>query len=269
MLRSHRSIILAVVGWLILCGAQPPQKQGNGSSATNESPNPNGTSFIPYSNYNSERCYKSDNHDAADLCAQWRAAIAAEKAAHEARRATTWSIIATLLGALGTGFIVWTFAEQRATSRRELRAYLFAENVAIYPLKEQMPETENGKVGSTLIVKNSGQTPAIAVTHFCALKIHRQDDEASLDLDKPERSGSLIIPPGGFIHAHRRMGEKLTADDIQGIRNGVLAIYVYGRIDYKDAFGHWRHTNYRLAYAAWPLLENLTMNIALSGNEAS
>lgn len=113
MLRGYRRVILAALGCLILCGAKPPTEQGDGGKRARStapapqnpatpSPTPSATQaaqFSPYSGYNPDPCYHAKDHDAADLCAQWRASIAAEKAAHEARRSTLWSIIATFLSA--------------------------------------------------------------------------------------------------------------------------------------------------------------------------
>lgn len=109
MSRGNWSYIVAL-GWLILCGAHPPQEKTKGAESTQQvapavaAPTPLVTAsptrdFAAYPGYNPDPCYQANDHNAADLCAQWRSAIAAEKAAHEARRATNWSIIATLLGA--------------------------------------------------------------------------------------------------------------------------------------------------------------------------
>lgn len=111
MLRGYRRIILAAVGWLILCGANPPAKQADSRDSTKKAaptsqlapppaPSPaagDSGKFSAYPGYNPDPCYNAQDHDAADLCAQWRAAMAAEKAASEAERATTWAAIATFL----------------------------------------------------------------------------------------------------------------------------------------------------------------------------
>ena len=97
MLRSYRNIVFALVGWLTLSAANQPTKhaEGDKSAPKAEAARP---SFAAYPQLNSDACYRAKDHEAADLCAQWRAAIAAEKTARESRRATTWSIIATFLG---------------------------------------------------------------------------------------------------------------------------------------------------------------------------
>jgi hypothetical protein len=102
---SYRGVIFAF--GLILCGAQPPKEQQHGTTRTQQSSNPPAPSYAPYPGYNPDPCYQSQDHDAADLCAQWRASIAAEKAAHETRRSTNWSIVATFLSFIAViGLIV-------------------------------------------------------------------------------------------------------------------------------------------------------------------
>lgn len=102
MPRGYRLVILAIAGWLVLCGAQPPNKQSQRAAdaqKTTSQLQASSPPFNAYSGYDPDPCYHAKDHDSADLCAQWRAAIAAEKAAHESRRATFWAIIATFLSA--------------------------------------------------------------------------------------------------------------------------------------------------------------------------
>ncbi len=118
MLRGYRNIILAF--GLILAGAQQPAKKeqdGTGASqqrtasAQTAAPSPTAESpYRPYPGYDPDPCYRAEHHDSADLCAQWRAAVAAEKTAQEARRATTWAIVATFLSlatVIGLTITIW------------------------------------------------------------------------------------------------------------------------------------------------------------------
>ncbi|WP_147418770.1 hypothetical protein [Sphingobium terrigena] len=93
---------------LIFCGAYPALQGHKASAAQTQSQAPVDPLFVAYPERYSDACYKSPDHDKADLCAQWRAAIAAEKAAKEAARATNWAIIATLLSAAGVGGLIYT-----------------------------------------------------------------------------------------------------------------------------------------------------------------
>lgn len=115
--KIYRSFIAAIAG-LILAASQQPAKQsetakGNAKTASvpEQPATPANATQSPYRAYpdkNADACYNAKDHDSADLCAQWRAAIAAEKAAKEAARATNWAIIATMLSFLGVGGLIYT-----------------------------------------------------------------------------------------------------------------------------------------------------------------
>jgi hypothetical protein len=137
----YRCIIVAAFGWLSLCGANPPAQYTNGHSAAhNTSQTPSAVAsplprlatspsdkFAPYGGYNPDPCYKAQSHDAADLCAQWRAAIAAEKAAHEARRTSTWSIVATVLSAIAVFGLIVTIWQTWGALGEARRSNLIAQ----------------------------------------------------------------------------------------------------------------------------------------------
>ena len=125
MPRGYRYAVAALVGWLVLCGVKPsPFNAERGHSAQQSTlathatsvPAPSASAsptvqFTAYPGYDPDPCYHAKDHDTADLCAQWRAAVAAEAAAHEARRATTWSVISTVLSALAVLGLIFTIRQ--------------------------------------------------------------------------------------------------------------------------------------------------------------
>lgn len=126
-------------------------------------------SFAAYPIEESNRCYSAKDHDSADLCAQWRAAIAAEKAANSSVWANRLAIIGMVLSGVGLAALVITIQQGRAglerareandiaqnTAKRELRAYVGIDNV----------EIECGDRGCQILIflKNYGGTPATRV----------------------------------------------------------------------------------------------------------
>lgn len=116
MSRGCRYIFLAIAG-LAIAGAQQPAEQTQAASRPQQAqttPKPTTPPaqtaqppYRPYTDRYSDACYNAQNHDTADLCAQWRAAIATEKAAKEARIATIAAIIGVVLSlATVVGLIV-------------------------------------------------------------------------------------------------------------------------------------------------------------------
>jgi hypothetical protein len=69
--------------------------------------------------------------------------------------------------------------------------------------------------------------------------------DADLDLSKSKSS----MGPGQteiFIATPRpKLNRPFTEQEVRGLADGVGAIYVYGRIRYRDAFGRTQLTNYR------------------------
>jgi hypothetical protein len=61
---------------------------------------------------------------------------------------------------------------------------------------------------------------------------------------------------------------RLAENELEGIRVGSYAVYVWGRIEYKDAFGMDRFTNYRMKYSGlWPPVGSANLTFCDGGNE--
>jgi hypothetical protein len=158
------------------------------------------------------------------------------------------------------------------TAERQLRAYVFVKAVDIGD-RGQLPkiaeiEDLKGFLASFAIVRNSGQTPAYDVIHWAEIAVRAISDEATLSPPlRLDLVSANTIPPGGEITKLRWAPNKLSDDDIAGIKNSTKAIFVYGRIEYIDAFAKKRFTNYRLAFSGvYPPKENASMTFCNSGN---
>ena len=149
----YRSIFVALVGLILLAASNAPSQEPENSqgkqqiesapvkaTAPPKVPEP---AYRPYADRAADACYNAQNHDSADLCAQWRAAIAAEKAANEAARATTWAIIATILSFVGVGGLIFTIwqthgalGEARRGNRITMKSNARATRQSIASAKE-------------------------------------------------------------------------------------------------------------------------------------
>lgn len=277
--RYWRAIITAILAVLIL----PPlgyvayqlydaAEQRNSSYQYQPAAQPSGsvvgTTKPPAKPYQ-PKCKNPQSDGDADLCAQWAAVQQVGESNRLASLNAQMAVLSLLATAAATMLLVWTLWETRSTSRRELRAYIFPENVGIYCMINQRPISKNGKVGSTVHIKNSGQTPAYDVRHWSEVTICLQADEENLIPESMDSAQSNSMPPNGIITASRRMAAKLTRNQQKGLKDGNLGLYVYGRIDYRDAFGRNQATRYKFASAIWPLPENITMSFAATGNTAT
>lgn len=112
MSRSNWGNITAAIGLVTLTVAQYPTETTNSreSSHDGQRAESDNASWRPYPNLNADACYRASDKDQADLCAQWRAALAAEESARQADRAIFWSIVASALSAatvIGLIVTIW------------------------------------------------------------------------------------------------------------------------------------------------------------------
>ena len=184
-----------------------------------------------------EREQKADEHEAADLDAQVRAANAAERSAATAERQEipTWAQIvigfaSTIIAVIALAVSVLTAIISIRTSRAELRAY-------VLPDASRLEITDGGLPVANLRIKNFGQTPAYDVVGW----VHMWIEEYPLKIDLPQpgpdfiSSKSVVGPGGHFIYRFPRDNPMNTWERGQ-IDQRKAAIYLYGGIKYRDCF---------------------------------
>ena len=271
MPRGYRLLIVAV--GIVLCGAKPPSEQAQRSQGAQQAePAP---PFTAYAGYNLDPCYRAKNHDAADLCAQWRASIAAEKAAHEARRATNWSIIATFLNALAL-FAVWLSLRQTKRSvmvNREantiaisaLRPWLSIKEIKVRtfaypaPIPGEIPAPGGARFQVNhqieITVENTGSKPALDVWCFTDILDEMYPESIPEKWFEMCRNGkhhvsrniapnsTEVIEGTAYFHATIREGARVAALGVSLIYNAAKQcpphetsrLYAVGRIATADS----------------------------------
>lgn len=159
--------------------------------------------------------------------------------------------IATFTGALflATAALIFTglaqWWETRRNADRQLRAYLSVISGGV---------KAKNKDGNVFLVvkfeiKNAGQTPAYKVSTWFDAEVRDlpQFVPAFAVAPPPEtRGGQSIVGPGTSIELH---GADLpvTADAYTMLSTGEMnALYVWGQVDYVDAFGKPRWTKFRM-----------------------
>ena len=84
-----------------------------------------------------------------------------------------------------------------------------------------------------------------------------------------EERFSSTLSAGGTFNKSLWFDRPLTPTEIADIANGVRAIYLYGRIEYQDAFKKRRFTNFRHHYMGqFPPLPDAIVNFSDEGNDA-
>jgi hypothetical protein len=133
------------------------------------------------------------------------------------------------------------------TAERQLRAYIFVSDAKVLNVVEG-----NGPMEARVIIKNFGQTPAYKVATVNGF---------AFDKYPLPPTTNLIISHDAFFDVRTRSDfgptqaeesiiaaarEPIRTEEREGLRNGNLAIFVYGEIRYLDAFGRNQRTAYRL-----------------------
>lgn len=197
MLSGYRSIVVAL--GLILAGAQQPTEQakdgGGGaqqqhatsSQATTPTPTPEPT-YRPYPNRHADACYQAKDHDAADLCAQWRAAIAAEKAVHEAGRATTWAIVAAFLSFITVAGLIYSIWQTNGALREARKGNKIAQEANARATRQAIENSKESRKATEAMIEANAitrqvQRPWIAITVFPGSAMLLWEGKADLGIE--------------------------------------------------------------------------------------
>ena len=128
------------------------------------------------------------------------------------------------------------------TAQRQLRAYVMVSSAAIENLSSGRKPT------AKLILKNTGQTPAHAVSHWCAAGVapYPMPDHIVRALKNHEAElSSRPLPPGAEAQSWSE-SDILTEAQYEGLSDGTHALYVVGEIRYTDAFNKPQETDFLL-----------------------
>ncbi|WP_230292442.1 hypothetical protein [Croceicoccus sp. Ery5] len=245
MSKRYRLFFIAVAG-LILSGASaPPESDQNAENSQTENEISEALGRIERAISNIEiptdenpACDPGEDNRNSDLCAQW-------KAADSAREAASYAWAGLLVGIVGTAMLIWTFLEQRRTSRAQLRAYIAVDAVTLY----LNPET--GEAVADLQINNTGQTPAFHTVWAGNIRI-ADDGQIERDLAVTSREQAqgigrpteTAVSNGRPANATIYSNEPLTQEQIDAGVRGEKALYVFGYVWYEDAFGKKRVTEF-------------------------
>ena len=139
-------------------------------------------------------------------------------------------------------------AAQTAT---EIAKRTFDENVNTFQLDQRawvgmksLSFRGQVKLGSELYaviqIENTGKTPALEVTVNKALSFKSPTKETFAQLPKVGAFANFVIAPNGTFATVQMLSNNWTEDDIKRLNKDTA--YIFGRIFYRDVFGHGRQT---------------------------
>jgi hypothetical protein len=165
-----------------------------------------------------------------------------------------------------------TLEDMQDTSQRELRAYVFVESAFInnainarpnpgelqVPISDARVTHPNEGPLAVLHLKNFGRTPAHDVVHLSAMFVREFPLVGDLPpLNRgPFTTRAMLAPENTSMRAVRRSPNvALSPAEVDAIFDGRAAIYIYGRIEYRDEFGdpHWGEYRFMHGLMASPL----------------
>jgi|tagenome__1003787_1003787.scaffolds.fasta_scaffold20923751_4 hypothetical protein len=163
--------IALMIAGASLGAAQPPQgsAQQNQAQPTTQPAPPTPEKPDEYQ----KPCGEHETNRKSDLCAQWKAAEAADRAAVAAEESTTlnwWQLWIGLAGAVGLvtalGLTIWSNIIARQSAEAQVRAWLTIEfeEVIGFRMVNKQPHFK-----ARLKVENVGKSPALAITYWMGM----------------------------------------------------------------------------------------------------
>ena len=158
---------------------------------------------------------------------------------------TIWLAIVTTFVAVFTGYL-WRATRRlvlgaEKTAERQLRAYISVIATG------KIPNSMNPRLPAYQIkIKNTGQTPAYGMKSWRGIGIHELPLVTEL---KPMGNVTDADPVLGSqceaVLPIRRV-TPFSSEQIASVKVGTHAIYIFGRVEYKDAFGFPHFTDFCL-----------------------
>jgi hypothetical protein len=172
-------------------------------------------------------------------------------------------LVIVTAGLIAAGIL--TVRQMRTTEERQLRAYIF-------PVEAVLTQFTAGEVLKCRITtKNTGQTPAYRLRHMAIIGLVDFPPQEPLpECEASESISKTNLGPGGDIHKFGETKFPLTEAAVTRLKGGTAAIYVFGRIDFTDAFGGQRWVKYRcMTGGDIGFNTEGRLGICLDGNETS
>jgi hypothetical protein len=133
------------------------------------------------------------------------------------------------------------------TAERQVRAYVFLENGVISD-KTQDPTTPI----FNLVFENYGQTPTSKGVYWIDSAIGEINDERQFSISERRITEAFQLAPGAFLSVinfnDRPQQLRLLPEQAKDFFESKLAFFVFGCLEYTDAFSRRRQTSFRLRF---------------------
>lgn len=163
-----------------------------------------------------------------------------------------------------------TIGIMKGTAVRQLRAYVLPDTGGLIDgTMLNPPDSSLANIpGAYLIIRNTGQTPAYNLISLAKIDI-ASINKPSLDVPLLHEVFSATLGVGSTMSKAIWFNRQLTQEELKNISKKTYAIYLHGRIEYRDVFKKRRITNFRFHYSGkFPPLKGMLFNFSEQGNDA-
>jgi hypothetical protein len=203
-----------------------------------------------------------------------------QKAALE-KWASEWNIKLTaglvFVGLLQALAIIYTaFVTNKSATAAQASANAVVSQLRAYigmRVKQGIPPTFNAEIGpyGAFEVKNTGQTPAFDMIYWIRGGIGPANHHGPLpDSDEDDVAPQpMTLAPGSSVDI-ASTGPVPDANVVAAFEQGLMAAYIWGEIEYTDAFKNRRFHNFRYKFTAADIAGPIVhIGICEEGNEAN
>lgn len=229
------AIFVGSVAWRVPSDAQTPNAPQNHL--------PGVASTKP--DFRSDSCYQEPEHDASDLCAQWRAAIAAEQAAERALWSNIISGAAALLSFVGTLAVILALKAARDANRiardtalADNRPWIQIKNVKLADWSLSPSNDGITRFCGTVVyeIENTGKSPArLGSRGMNGSNLSREEERRErtefLQRTRDEPQGTYLAPNASI----REWGVFFCRPSDTGSIPGDLNVQIDVAVQYTDA----------------------------------
>lgn len=163
------------------------------------------------------------------------------------------TVAGSLVGLVGIYLVFKTLKETRVSAKAAVRSAQVAEETAERQLrayvgldKAKIVRSQDRVMRCVVEIKNFGQTPAYKVSPLVNIRGANKADLIAFEQTEQIVSDGLTIGPGTFVTLEGLLGEVMTQEREDAVRGGHSIVYVYGSVEYFDAFDKRRTTTFRL-----------------------
>lgn len=176
-------------------------------------------------------CSNPKGQEESDLCAQWKAANAAEEGALWAKWGVWIAGASTIAVAIAIYLTIEANSISRDTAKRQLRAYIGMSVGGIEHFGTHDPVI-------AFTMTNSGETPAYRFRLIYKVDVCTESERPDIpDISALEGKPFEQVAPGAGDLTRCWFGKMLTRKLRRDIYRGRLHVYITGIAEYEDAFG--------------------------------